>query len=202
LSESRPLRVLPAAFLCAIVQILQSGLDAGDLHGSKPLAVALLLAMMLAAAEFDDTNLVVTTLFNHFSGHLGTADQRLANSDLVTVCNQQHFVEVNAFAGADFQLLDFQRVAFFNAILLATGLDNCVHLYFPQYSPQWRDRLACLQGPLAGHGDGSGARILRDSGPQDNVGNRLWVPYSPPRPQPPHDNALTHPHPPLALPPI
>src|SRR5690606_15767351 len=148
LSDSRPLRVLPAAFLCAIVQILQSGLDAGDLHGSKPLAVALLLAMMLAAAEFDDTNLVVTTLFNHFSGHLGTADQRLANSDLVTVCNQQHFVEVNAFASADFQLLDFQRVAFFNAILLAIGLDNCVHLYFPQYSPQWRHRLPCLQGPL------------------------------------------------------
>src|SRR5690554_4542509 len=71
LSESRPLRVEPAAFLCAIVHILQrdrrSGLDASNFNFREPLAMTSLAAGVLTATKLDDADLIMTTLRHYFS---------------------------------------------------------------------------------------------------------------------------------------
>src|ERR1700754_2176726 len=78
-SESRPLRVLPPAFLCAMSSILllgyqaeKSGLDTGDFDLGEPLAVAHTLHVVLTATELDDADFIVTTLGDYFS-HNGSA---------------------------------------------------------------------------------------------------------------------------------
>src|SRR5690606_27180695 len=114
-SESRPLRVLPPAFLCAMSHSLLkrgSGLDAGDLDFGEPLTVALTLHVVLAAAELDDGHFVVTTLGNHFSHNLGAIDHRSADFHVVTVADQQNAVESNGFASGDFQFLVLEEFTF------------------------------------------------------------------------------------------
>src|SRR5690606_28816159 len=130
LSESRPLRVLPPAFLCAMCQILQKGilgLDAGDFDFSEPLAVALTLHVMLTATELDDADLVVTALADHFGSHLGTVYDRRTDLDVVAIGDQQDAIESQGFASGDFQLLDLQEFTFGDFVLLATGNNYCVH---------------------------------------------------------------------------
>src|SRR5690606_29872409 len=129
LSESRPLRVEPPAFLCAMSQILlkESGLDASDLDFGEPLTVALTLHVVLAATELDDGDLVVAALTDHFSSDLGAFDDRSADLDVVAVADQQHAVKIDGFAGGDFQLLDLQEFTFGDLVLFATGNDYSVH---------------------------------------------------------------------------
>src|SRR5690606_34235451 len=129
LSESRPLRVEPPAFLCAMSQILlkESGLDASDLDFGEPLTVALALHVVLAATELDDGHLVMAALADHFGSDLGASHNRSTDLDVVAVANQQHAVEADGFAGGDFQLLDLQEFTFGDFVLFATGNDYSVH---------------------------------------------------------------------------
>src|ERR1700683_673381 len=57
--ESRPLRVLPPAFLCAIAKTSRrlAGTNARDLHFGEHLPVALLAQIVLAAPKLDDRHL-------------------------------------------------------------------------------------------------------------------------------------------------
>jgi len=88
-TESRPFLVLPPAFLCAMTCALfccslpgnwgfdafpvfhfnlkeSARVDAGDFELGVILTVTCLLAVMLAAAKFDDTDLVATTMSDDF----------------------------------------------------------------------------------------------------------------------------------------
>ena len=66
-SESRPLRVLPAAFLCAMLKNLC--LDIGNFDFSITLTVPGLGARMLTPAEFNNFHLVAATLNHDFGRH-------------------------------------------------------------------------------------------------------------------------------------
>src|SRR5438128_991527 len=89
--------------------------------------MAHLLAMVLAAAELDDADLVQATVRLDGRGDLGTFDLRRANGDLVAVAQQQHIENIDALAGFDVELLDPERFAFHNAVLLTAGDYDCVH---------------------------------------------------------------------------
>src|SRR5574343_1549942 len=91
LSQSRPLRVEPPVFLCAMSQYSyqgigadESGLDTGDFDLSEPLTVALTLHVVLTTAELDDAHFVVTTLRNDFGNHFSAVYDRSADLNVVT----------------------------------------------------------------------------------------------------------------------
>src|SRR5210317_214145 len=127
-SESRPLRVLPPAFLCAMVSRSRSaGLDAGDLQFGVRLAMALALEVVLAAAELDDLDLLAATLRLDGGGDLAAVEVGCADLDVVAIGNQQHLVEFDRpalFAG---ELLDPDGVALGDPVLLTAAQDDSVH---------------------------------------------------------------------------
>src|SRR5690606_19543536 len=74
--DSRPLRVLPPAFLCAISDDLRN-LDFGE-----ELPVVLHPQVMLAAAELDDRHLVALAVAFDGAGHFRAREQRRADLDI------------------------------------------------------------------------------------------------------------------------
>src|SRR5580693_8385561 len=74
--ESRPLRVLPPAFLCAIRVSPQGTLrdDLRDLHIGVGLPMCLLTLVMLAAPKLHDSHLVALAVCRHRRDHLGGTD--------------------------------------------------------------------------------------------------------------------------------
>src|SRR6185369_1878391 len=65
--ESRPFRVEPPPFFCAMVQISLrgSGIDRTDFDLSEVLAVALPFLVVLATAHLEDADLVVPAMAHH-----------------------------------------------------------------------------------------------------------------------------------------
>src|SRR5690554_6542210 len=79
-SESRPLRVEPAAFLCAMDNSSVQGMgrlrgDPGDLDFGEPLTVALTLHAVLATTELDDGHLVAAAVGDDLGRDLGTRSE-------------------------------------------------------------------------------------------------------------------------------
>src|SRR3546814_4511810 len=73
---------------CFSLLLVATG-DAGDLDFGVVLPVAHLLAMVLAAAELDDADLVGATVADDFRGHAG-ALERVADLDAVAVAEHEH----------------------------------------------------------------------------------------------------------------
>lgn len=101
--------------------------DTGDLQLSVVLAMTGLLAIVLATTELDDADLVVTTVADHFSLHLGTGNHRGTDLDVVAIDNHQDIVKAERLADFMLQQLDLQCLALGDTMLLATALDNRVH---------------------------------------------------------------------------
>src|SRR6056297_1569014 len=123
--ESRPLRVEPPAFLCAICLAL----DAGDLDFGVVLAMAHLLHVVLAALELDDAHLVPATVAHDFGRDLAAIDGRRADPNVVAVGNHQNFIELDRGAVFGVQLFDSEDFPGRGLVLLAAGLEYRVHDY-------------------------------------------------------------------------
>src|SRR3546814_19798907 len=82
---------------CFSLLLVATG-DAGDLDFGVVLPVAHLLAMVLAAAELDDADLVGATVADDFRGHAGTLE-RVADLDAVAVAEHAHVFERDLVAG-------------------------------------------------------------------------------------------------------
>src|SRR3546814_10427768 len=92
--------------------------DAGDLDFGVVLPFAHLLAMVLAAAELDDADLVGATVADDFRGHAG-ALERVADLDAVAIAEHEHVVERDLVAGLVLaEQLDAERLALHHAVLL------------------------------------------------------------------------------------
>src|SRR5687768_2922434 len=92
--ESRPLRELPPAFLCAMfVDSLRS--DSDDLDFGVVLAVPHRLAIVLAPAHLENAYLLAASVPDHLRRHRGAADERRAHGERLAVGEQQHLVEDN-----------------------------------------------------------------------------------------------------------
>src|SRR5690606_23157092 len=131
-SESRPLRVLPPAFLCAITCYLSAGADAGDLDFGELLAMPKRALVVLAALEFHARDLLGLGVPHDRSGDLAAGKHRGADLHVVTIGNHQHLIEVHRLAFGDVQLLDLQRFTLGDTILFASGLNNGVHVALPR----------------------------------------------------------------------
>src|SRR5215469_4559868 len=102
------------------------GVDARDLDFGEMLTMSLLTLVVLAAAELDDADLVGAAMLAHGGAHGGAGHDRGADGDGFTGADQQHLVELHAGAFFGVQQLHAQDVALLYAVLLATGLDDCI----------------------------------------------------------------------------
>src|SRR6185436_2140060 len=83
-SESRPLRVEPFPFLCAMAL----SLDRRDLHRGVVLSMPVLADVVLAAAKLEDHQLVAAALLDDLAGDLGTGNRRLADRDVAAIAGR------------------------------------------------------------------------------------------------------------------
>ena len=85
-----------------------------------------------AAAEFESDDLVVFELINNGRLDGGTIHERCSNVKVAAVRDKQDFRDFKCRAGFDVELLDFDLIAGFNAVLFPACLDDCVcHKIFP-----------------------------------------------------------------------
>src|SRR6478672_4894281 len=110
---------------CSPLLLVATG-DAGDLDFGVVLPVAHLLAMVLAATELDDADLVGAAVADDL-GADGGALQRIADLDAVGIAEHQDVVEGELAAGFGFEQLDAERLTLHHAVLLTAGDQNCVH---------------------------------------------------------------------------
>src|SRR5688572_1174033 len=125
------------------------------------LPVAHLLAMVLAAAELDDLDLVQTTMGLDRGLDQRVLDAGRADGDVVTVADHQNVVDFEGGTHVAVELLDLERFARHHAVLLTAGDDDCVHdrnsssSYDVRNLPAVTDRsgivveFPCLVNPLA-----------------------------------------------------
>src|SRR5262245_13802486 len=90
--ESRPLRELPPAFLCAIA--LSSARDLVDLDGGESLPVsATAAAGVLPAPEAEDDQLLAAAVLDHRPGDRRALHERRAHRDAVPLAHGEDLVE-------------------------------------------------------------------------------------------------------------
>src|SRR6185437_12204285 len=115
--ESRPLRLEPTPFLCAMTQCSGcSGVDARDLDFGEVLPMALLALVVLAAAELDDADLVGAAVLAHGGADGGALDDRRTDGDRLARADQQHLVEAHGGAFIGGQQLHAQHIALLHTV--------------------------------------------------------------------------------------
>src|SRR5262249_9069202 len=120
--ESRPLRELPPAFLCAISTSLAG--DAGDLDFGVALAVTRRALGALAPAQLEDLQLLAEHVGDDLRLDLGARHDRRADLERVAFADREDLVEHDLGADLGRQLLDPQLLAGCDAILLAAGFHD------------------------------------------------------------------------------
>src|SRR5258706_7451596 len=101
--------------------------DVVDADLGVRLPVALRLLMVLAAAQLEDLHLVAAAVREHGRLDLGAGNERRADLDAVALADEQYLVEGNGGADLGRDRFDTELLAGGDAILLAAGLDDCVH---------------------------------------------------------------------------
>src|SRR5690606_32660291 len=114
---------------CVSLLLVATG-DAGAPAFGVVLTETHQLAVVLAAAELDDADLVRTAVADHLGGDAG-ALERIAELHALAVAQHQDVVELDLAAGFGFEQFDAQGLALHHAVLLTAGDNNCVHDQIP-----------------------------------------------------------------------
>src|SRR3569623_111891 len=83
--------------------------------------------IVLAAAEFDDLDLVAAAVALHSGGHLATGHEWRADLDALALTDHQHLVEFDGAALFGIAEFDLEGIALRHAVLYAARDENCVH---------------------------------------------------------------------------
>src|SRR5919198_2242628 len=140
--ESRPLRLDPRPFLCAIGRslLLRAGralglaADRGHPDAGELLAVARTALVAALGLELEHAQLRAAQV----AEHLGLDDHavQIAAELGIPVAGHEQRLEVDRRALVSGQALDEQGGALLDAVLLAAGLDDCVGHGFPVHSSE------------------------------------------------------------------
>src|SRR3712207_2659387 len=122
--ESRPLRLEPRPFLCAMGSVLLP-LDAGDADPGQLLTVTRPALVPALGLELEDAELRAALVGDDLGAHGGRAEA-VAVEQRVAVAGQQQRLQFDGGAHLVGQALDEQGLALAHAVLLAAGLDHCV----------------------------------------------------------------------------
>src|SRR5436305_3602459 len=128
--ESRPFRVEPPPFFCAMVQIslMGSGVDRTDFDLIEVLAMALPLLIMLATAHLEDAHLVVPAVADHRGLDDGACNQGSPDLQIGAATDSQHLVDRDLLADIRSNLFYLDLLACGNLVLLAAGFYDRVHI--------------------------------------------------------------------------
>src|ERR1700731_3900294 len=86
-----------------------------------------LALVMLAAAEFDDANLVALAMAFHRCDHLGRTHVGGSNGHRRSGTDQQHLIEFDTRALVCVELLDTHHGTFLNAVLFTARGNHGIH---------------------------------------------------------------------------
>ena len=89
-----------------------------------------LIAVVLTTVELHNLNLFVTTMAHDFSSDRATLYNRCTNLHISAFTNHEHLVKFDRIPSGHFKLFKLEDFAFFNAVLLSTANNYCVHVYF------------------------------------------------------------------------
>src|ERR671918_1260247 len=84
-----------------------------------------------APPVFERDDFLVLALFENFSSHLCSGDERVAVSHVFSIGAQQYIAKRGSFARFDIEQIDIEGVAFRDTELPATSSDDCVSHSFP-----------------------------------------------------------------------
>ncbi|STV86313.1 Uncharacterised protein [Klebsiella michiganensis] len=79
--------------------------------------MALLLTVVFTTTKLNDFNFLATTVCNNFSFDYAALNERNADFNFFTVCDHQHFCELNSFASCDVQLFQANGLTFAYSVL-------------------------------------------------------------------------------------
>src|SRR6185369_12414224 len=99
----------------------------GDANHRLLLAMALLGAVARLGAVLEDDELLAAILAKNLAHHGGLGNDRGTDLRGLAIGNEQDAIEGDGLAGGSVEPLDSELAAQLNAILLAAGLDYCVH---------------------------------------------------------------------------
>src|SRR5437867_2624651 len=129
LTLSRPLRLLPCPFLCAMAgtpELLCD--DFFDFQHRVVRANATLAVIAFAAAELEgDDFLALFVGINDLGGDARAGHGRFADLDVVAVGDEQHFFQRDVLALLAVEQFDLEQVAGLDAVLFAAGSDDRGH---------------------------------------------------------------------------
>src|SRR5687767_12207193 len=95
--------------------------DGADRHGGVGLPVAVALALVLAALELVDRELLAAALLDDLTGDAGAVDDRATDGHAVVARHEEHLVEGDGVARAAGQLLDDDGIPGLHPVLLSTS---------------------------------------------------------------------------------
>jgi hypothetical protein len=119
-----------------------TGQDVGDLDDGLVLTVTANALGVLAAALLEGDDLAGAALLDHFGNDHGAIDEGCANGCAGAFADHENLVELDGVAGGALELLDRQNVIGGDAVLLATGFDDCEHLLSFRVRPALASRRA------------------------------------------------------------
>lgn len=137
-----------------------SALDRGDLELGETAAESLGLVEALAALEFEGDALGSAELAEHFCGDRRAIDDRGTDAHIAAFTDEQG-VEADFRIQGGIELFDIELGAWFDAVLLAAGFDDCVGHGRIGWGVRWgRGPEIRPRGPGGHHGPTAGARIF------------------------------------------
>src|SRR4051812_9597156 len=122
--ESRPLRLEPRPFLCAMSRLPLA--DRGDLDARQLLAVAGAALVSALGLELEDAQLRPALVRDDLGLDRGGRETVAFEDGVVAVAGEQERLERDRRAHVVGQALDEERLALDHAVLLTAGLDDCV----------------------------------------------------------------------------
>src|SRR5690606_29711555 len=96
--------------------------------GRQLLTMTALTARILAATLLERDDLRSAALLDNFNGNRSAFNDRQADLDVCAFANGENVAQLYDFASFASDLLDLQYIVRGNAVLLATGFDDCEHL--------------------------------------------------------------------------
>src|SRR5215471_5749657 len=102
---------------------LGSNVDCLNLYTRQFATVADRAVITFAPLVFKRHDFLVLALFDNFSRHLCSRDERVTVSHVFSIGKQQHITKRGGFAGFDIEQIDIEGVPFRDAKLSATSSD-------------------------------------------------------------------------------
>ena len=130
----------------------RSQTDAFNFHAGQFATMSNCAVISFASLVLERDDLLILALFENFSRHLCSRNERLAMRHIISVGKHQYVTKGRDLSGIDLENIDVDRVAFRDAELSATSLNDCVsHSVWGEKAaqnsidgPAWQTETFCL----------------------------------------------------------